>query len=236
MKVQKNITSQPDVINYFKELPFYYTYIEKPHIKRLRNIDLLSKHLFLWRIDCHEKKTFKWYAMTCKVEILEKEDPLIQLEASKWSIKNLLDDLLKETTGFKYQVTIKILLKKYKLKEIEFSSVYFNSTTKAVINDKFDLDKSFQKILYRIENWINEGSGWIIATVHSQYTNISSFRPLLVTSYIKLLVELKNLKKDWSKLKRAIKNVFFGVILDILIQWKYIMKKLYRKIKSLLIL
>ena len=24
------------------------------------------------------------------------------------------------------------------------------------------LDKSFQKILYRIDNWINEGFGWII--------------------------------------------------------------------------
>ena len=42
MKVQKNITSQPDVINYFKELPFYYTYIEKPHIKRLTLIYFLS--------------------------------------------------------------------------------------------------------------------------------------------------------------------------------------------------
>ena len=35
--------SHPDVINYFKELPFYNTYIEKPKIKRLKNIDLLSK-------------------------------------------------------------------------------------------------------------------------------------------------------------------------------------------------
>ena len=40
--------------------------------------------------------------------------------------------------------------------------VYFNSTTKTVINFKYMLDKSFQKILYRIDNWINEGFGWII--------------------------------------------------------------------------
>ena len=33
--VQKKIKSHPDVINYFKELPF--TYIEKPKIKPLKN-------------------------------------------------------------------------------------------------------------------------------------------------------------------------------------------------------
>ena len=33
MTVQKKIKSQPDVINYFKELPFYNTYIEKPKLK-----------------------------------------------------------------------------------------------------------------------------------------------------------------------------------------------------------
>ena len=33
MTVQKKIKSHPDVINYFKELPFYNTYIEKPKLK-----------------------------------------------------------------------------------------------------------------------------------------------------------------------------------------------------------
>ena len=55
------------------------------------------------------------------------------------------------------------MLKKYKPNgKIEFTPVYFNSTVKTVINHKFGLDKSVQKILYRIENWINEGSGWIV--------------------------------------------------------------------------
>ena len=27
------------------------------------------------------------------------------------------------------------------------------------------LNKSFQEILYRIDNWINEGSGWIIESI-----------------------------------------------------------------------
>ena len=100
------------------------------------------------------------------------------LETSKSSIKNLFNGLLNETKGFNYQITIKILLKKYKQDEIEFSLVYFNSTTKTVINHKFDLDKSFQEILYRIENWIKEGSGWIVESVDSLYINISAFRSL----------------------------------------------------------
>ena len=72
--------------------------------------------------------------MTYKVEIVERKDPIIQLEASKLSIKYLFNDLLNKTKCFKYQITAKVLLKKYKHNgEIEFSPVYFNSVTKTVI-------------------------------------------------------------------------------------------------------
>ena len=40
--------------------------------------------------------------MTYKVELIDKKDPLSQLEASKSSIKDLLNDLLDETNGFMY--------------------------------------------------------------------------------------------------------------------------------------
>ena len=46
MAVQKKIKTKKnllDVINYFKELPFCNTSTEKPKIKRLKNIDLLSE-------------------------------------------------------------------------------------------------------------------------------------------------------------------------------------------------
>ena len=72
----------------------------------------------------------------------------------------MFSDLLNKSKGVKYQIALKITLKKYKRNgEIEFRPVYFNSTTKAVIHHKFGLEKSFQKILHRIDNWINEGSG-----------------------------------------------------------------------------
>ena len=63
-----------------------------------------------------------------------------------------------------------------------------------MINDKFSLDQSFQEILYRIDNWINEGSGWIIEEIHNQYLNVSSYIPLTGNSYIKLPNELKHSK------------------------------------------
>ena len=64
--------------------------------------------------------------MSYKVEIIERKDPLVQLETGKLSIKDLFSDLLNGTKGFKYQITVKILLKKYKLNgEIEFALVFF---------------------------------------------------------------------------------------------------------------
>ena len=64
--------------------------------------------------------------MSYKVKIIEKKDLVVQLEASKSSIKDLFRDLLNEIKSFKYQITVKVLLKKYKPnKEIEFTPVYF---------------------------------------------------------------------------------------------------------------
>ena len=87
--------------------------------------------------------------MSYKIEIVDRKNPIVQLEASKSSITDLFNDLLNETKGFKYQITVKVLLKKYKLNgEIEFALVYFNSVTKTVINHRFKLENSFQEILY----------------------------------------------------------------------------------------
>ena len=64
--------------------------------------------------------------MSYKVERIERKDPIVQLETSKLSIKDLFSDLLNQTKGFKYQFTVKVLLKKYKLNgEIEFFSRNF---------------------------------------------------------------------------------------------------------------
>ena len=84
---------------------------------------------------------------------------------------------------------------------IEYSPVYFNSTTKTVINSEFNLDKSFQEILYRIDNWIIEESGWIVESVDGEYVNISAYIPLVGNTYIELPDELKNSMKGLINIK-----------------------------------
>ena len=51
--------------------------------------------------------------MSYKVEIAGRKDPIKQLEESKSSIKDVLIDLLNETKVFKYQITLKCMLRKY---------------------------------------------------------------------------------------------------------------------------
>ena len=130
------------IVDYFKELPFYNVSIDKPKIKRLKNIDLLTELSFYDQLNIVKTDhAFSGYAMSYEVEIVDKKDLIVQLEASKSSIKDLFNDLLNETKGFKYQITVKVLLKKYKLNgEIEFTPVYFNSSTKIIINNRDKLD------------------------------------------------------------------------------------------------
>ena len=142
-------------------------------------------------------KAFKRYARSYKIEIIDTKDPLAQLEANKSSIEDLFKELLNEMKGFKYQITVTVLLSKHKINGyIEYAPVYFNSATKTTINShKYDLDKSFQKFWYRIDNWINEGSGWIIESIEPQYVNISIYSPLIGSTYIELPDGLKNSMK-----------------------------------------
>ena len=87
-----------------------------------------------------------------------------------------------------------------------------------MINHKFSLGKSFQEILYRIDNWISEESGWIFELIKFQYINISTYRPLSGSSYIKLPAELESPKNGLINIKNNHQNLFYGVMLGILIQ------------------
>ena len=49
--------------------------------------------------------------MGYKVKIIERKDPILQLEASKSCIKDLFSDLLNKTKGLKNLITEKTLLK-----------------------------------------------------------------------------------------------------------------------------
>ena len=63
MAVKKKVKYHPDVVDYFKELPFY-----NKHIERLRNVDLLSELLFYEEIDVIKTDhAFRGYARSYKL-------------------------------------------------------------------------------------------------------------------------------------------------------------------------
>ena len=45
------------------------------------------------------------------------------------------------------------------------------------------------EILYMIDNWINNGSGWNVESTESQYINISTYKPLPGSFYMELPVQ-----------------------------------------------
>ena len=70
--------SHSDVIDYFKELPFYKKIIKKPKLKRLKNIDQLIELPFFEQLDVIKTdQAFNGYGISYKVEIIEKK---IQLD------------------------------------------------------------------------------------------------------------------------------------------------------------
>ena len=70
----EEVKSHPDVVDYFKELPFYNKHIEKPKIKRLKNIDLLLELHFYEELNVIKTNdAFRGYAMSYKVELIEKK-------------------------------------------------------------------------------------------------------------------------------------------------------------------
>ena len=131
MTVQKKISSHPDVVHYFKELPFYNKCIEKPKIKHLKNIDLLAELPFYEELNVIKTDhAFKGYAIIHKVKLVERKDPIKQLEASKSSTKDLFSDLLNETKGSKYQITLKVTLKKIQAKRNQIYTSLFQFDNK----------------------------------------------------------------------------------------------------------
>ena len=63
-----------DTLEHFKELHFYNEFIEKPKIKHLTDINLLAEQPFYEQLSIIKaSQAFKGYAVSYKVEIVEKK-------------------------------------------------------------------------------------------------------------------------------------------------------------------
>ena len=68
------VLSKIDEANYFKEFPFYNSFIEKPKIKRVTNINLLAELPFHDQLSVIKTdQAFSGYARSYKVEIVKKK-------------------------------------------------------------------------------------------------------------------------------------------------------------------
>ena len=106
-----NVWNEKEVKKPFKRLSFCKASIKKPYAKRLNNIDMLHELPFYDELNIVKvSKAFKGYARSYSVEVIDSKDPSVQLTISRPNIKDLLKDLLNETKGFKYQITLKLLL------------------------------------------------------------------------------------------------------------------------------
>ena len=96
-----------------------------------KSIDLFSdppfyEELSVLRTDI----AFRIYAVTYEVELIDKKDPLSKLEASKPSIKDLLNDILDEKKSFTDQITARIWLKHTKALKLNFLQLFFQFNNK----------------------------------------------------------------------------------------------------------
>ena len=68
MTALKRVKSHPDVVECFKEFPFYNKHIKKPQIKSLKNTDLLSQLPFYEELNVIKTNhAFRGYAMSYEI-------------------------------------------------------------------------------------------------------------------------------------------------------------------------
>ena len=106
--------------------------------------------------------------------------------------------------GFIFIESLKVEFSKVSNDKTVYKNAYFNSKVKTVVNENElneVLQTSKQEILNKSAQWISEGSGWTIKSIHNQYINIVKYQPLKGSSYIQLPSELRDSVKGLINLQ-----------------------------------
>ena len=191
-----------------KKLIDYITPFYNP--ESIREFKKLLK--FIPKIEITEKeKALKNNAKSFEVSIINKYEPLIQLNNTKKAIFELLKSIMDKRKGFKFSMTLKVLLSKKTEDEKIYKEPYFNGGPMTVINKESimeNIDMVIETILNTLPVWLSEGSGWVIEEVPSHSINIVSYLPLKGKSYIPLSEELCNPRKGLINLKNEDNQCF----------------------------
>ena len=149
-------------------------------------------------------KALSGYTKSYEVSIKNDEDPLIQLQDTRLAIEYNLKKILHEMTGLKFVETLKITFEKQEGDKIIEKIAYFNSSAQTIINET-EIAESIQitqnQIINKIQQWISEGSAWLIQSVDSHFINVVKYQPIKGSSYIPLPEELRNSSKGIINMK-----------------------------------
>ena len=156
-------------------------------------------------------KAIRGYTRSYEVGLMNQQDPLIQLQNTRFVIENNLLKILTEMKGLKFNEVLKITFKKQVGDEPIEKTAYFNGKVQLMTNE-IEIVESLQitqeQIINRIQQWISEGSGWTIQSVDSHFINVVEYRPLKGSSYISLPKELQNSAKGLINMKNKDNECF----------------------------
>ena len=167
--------------------------------KWLENINKVTEPTFT-----QKEQALGGFTRSYEIGLTNRQDPLIQLQNTRSVIKNNLSKVLNEIKGLKFNETLKITFEKQKGDELIEKEAYFNAKPQRVTNEEEIanlLQITQQQIVNMIQQWISEGSAWIIKSVDGHFINVVKYRPLRGSSYIPLPKELQNPAKGIINIK-----------------------------------
>ena len=162
-------------------------------------------------------KALKGHAKSYETELLDNLNPLNHFTKTRPQTESHLDDVLKTMKGFKFIETLEVTFEKDTIdsktgKRVSiYKTAFFNVKAKTITKvDDIEpkLNMSRQEILYVIDKWVSEGSGWVIDRIDSHYLNVTLYKPLDGSSYIELPLELRNPEKGLINIKNQDNECF----------------------------
>ena len=162
-------------------------------------------------------KALKRHAKSYEIELQDNSNPLNHFTKTRPQTESHLEDLLKTMKGFKFIETLEVTFQKDTIDSKTgnrvsiYKTAFFNGKAKTItkVDDiEPELNMSRQEILNVIDKWVSEGSAWVIDRIDSHYLNVTLYKPLNGSSYIKLPTELRNPKKGLINIKNQDNECF----------------------------
>ena len=162
-------------------------------------------------------RALKGHAKSYEIELQDNLNPLNHFTKTRPQTESHLEDLLKTMKGFKFIETLDVTFEKDTIdsktgKRVSiYKTAFFNGKAKTITkvdNIEPELNMSRQEILNVIDKWVSEGSGWVIDRIDSHYLNVTLYKPLNGSNYIKLPAKLGNSRKGLINLKNEDNECF----------------------------